>query len=214
MIFDVQRGELAERLRRYFGLVGGINPELRSECSPVAIVEDLDRAPFRSVREATAFHTGIQAPLVAAQLSTAGLCCDDTALPPNTVNGYIRVDEVVASSGTGQELELWWGNDNLINIEPLSVPSESPFQDGLPNVARRIVPVRPWVSSLAAIPGGWRKIGSQFVAAGQPAVFTGPFGWYPQGFRERTLLVKATALNITIFAQFRGVFYPNAQPQF
>lgn len=46
-LHPVQRGELTDRLRRFFGLTGSYRADLEAIVNPVAVVQDISQVPYR-----------------------------------------------------------------------------------------------------------------------------------------------------------------------
>lgn len=211
MIYGVQRGELAQRLRNYFGVVGGVAPELRSEVSAVAVGAELTRPPYRTPQDERSFYTQASAPAVAAQLSYGMLHADQVAVPPLTRNGFVRVERVRVSSATAGIVVLYWLSDNLFNVGALATCSDSPFGPGL--TITRDVPVRPEASAFAAVPGTWVPIGAQHLQANGSVLWDWEMGWYPEGQVERGIAAVHLTVNTQIYVEFAGAWLPNAIPQ-
>lgn len=213
MPLDVQSGELADRLRRFFRLTGRIPAQIDEVTVPVANVQNLDVAPYRSRVHAGGNH------VVGAAVALA-----------NTVAG-IRVPAPRAAGSTGvfvvQKIIVRNANagvqDYLIGLTDDATPinqvagaflldlDQTPDQGAVSGVSRIGVQVLSGTITPLAIQEITRvTVPGQTILQLDHLSIALRSGFGPNGAVSALLVVGADTVNLTVDATFLGLWHPDA----
>lgn len=92
MPMEIARGEISDRIRRFFDVRGRLNTRLDEQIAPVTIIQDVSLPPYRTSPIVWAGFTS--APAVAAEFSVVA-----AALPVAPLGRFV-VDQIIAGTGT------------------------------------------------------------------------------------------------------------------
>lgn len=200
-MFDLGSAETVRRIARWFGMRGRIELQLDRNVVPVAVVGDLDTAPFR--RSGVRWHRGADLTQTAVQAVGFGLKNDS----PNT----IRIDDVLISSTAAILMD--WGFRGGISAGFLatSVPVVTrELFNTAGGVGRELLPIgfMPFVQGSAsniAIPYGSLRIPAGGVVQVPLEIVIEPTGAVSQDMflLECTLIGVAASVSV----QFRGRYW-------
>lgn len=137
MPLDIQSGELADRLRRFFRLTGRIPTVLDETLVPTVNVQDLDQPPWRSRSNDACAAVAISA--VAAEVNACAI-----AMAP-AASGRFVLDSILVKNTTAaiRDLSIAYlttafvtGIQNVVQVPNVEVPG--PFQPVAPGVLPRL----------------------------------------------------------------------------
>lgn len=189
----VQRSELTDRLRRFFGLVGGYESQLETVLNPVVLVQDLEQPPYR--QSTTGFMAG------ATQAAVVG--SRNLALIENPVSGppAVVIDELRVSSATAGAIYVVVGSAGYPGLTPTDTFSTDRINRSTAGVfSRTILAPRLYLGATGAGPFTTEAIGVITVTAGVERVLRWPLVIRPGAAAG----VWCDAANVTLGANFCG----------
>jgi len=198
----IQRGELTNRLRNFFGLTGNFAADLDTTVAAVATVQNLDDPPFRQT--GYRFFCTYPAPAVALDISALSI---KPELNVSAVVDRIWVSCTDATAGTTRPFrvalapaDVYLGPTALDLFVPEAIPSGSPASTphGGPIVATGFQNAGPMVSGTDLISGTVRG-GEMLALDVQIAV---PYLW--------ELLVLSESVNVPMRYAMTGRWFPTA----
>lgn len=189
-LHKVQRGELSDRLRRFFGIVGNYAPQLEAIVNPVALVQDLSAPPFRL--NAIGWIVGASQVAGAGQQSEIHLA--------NSGSQLVILDELIISTAAaaGEACFIMQGIEQAVGTltDAISMDAQTisgPFAPTVPVRLRSfLVPAGPSTTVVASVVN---------VPAPTSGALRVPLGWTlppNQGAGNFVVGVRSSSVNQSI----------------
>lgn len=191
-LVKAQRSELTDRLRRFFGLVGGYDSTLETVINPVVQLQDLSAVPYRQ---------SVQGFMAGSSLAAA-VGAKNFLLISNPVGGppIVVIDEIRAWSASAETAFIVQGT-----VPAGAVATPTYATDNLPPGSGALyapVELAPRLQTGNTIAGPFTitAIGRLGITAGVEAIYKLPLGIAPGG----AVGIWGATNNVTLAANFSG----------